>query len=134
MARKNKIVSLSWNLVPILIRICGIQWWCSLFCLRSEIPFLGKFDPKYQNFQYKLKFGTWTNSNMQNALVMFTFPVFIWNYPFWAKLSRKNKIVRLGWYWVSRLIRIFRIQWQCSLFLISTGNKPLWTKLVQKST
>ena len=28
---KTKIVSLSWSLVPRLIRICILQWWCSLF-------------------------------------------------------------------------------------------------------
>ena len=28
---KIKIVSLSWNLVPRLIWICRIKWWCSLF-------------------------------------------------------------------------------------------------------
>ena len=31
-----------------------------------EIPFLGKCDQKSQNCQFKLKFGTQTNSNMQN--------------------------------------------------------------------
>ena len=29
------ITSLSWNLIPRLIRICRIQWWCSLFLTRS---------------------------------------------------------------------------------------------------
>ena len=29
-----------------------------------ETPFLGKFDPKNQNFLFKLKFGTRTNSDM----------------------------------------------------------------------
>ena len=28
------------------------------FCFRPEIPFLGKFDPKTRNGQFKLKFGT----------------------------------------------------------------------------
>ena len=28
---KFKIVCLKWNLVPRLIRICRIHWWCSLF-------------------------------------------------------------------------------------------------------
>ena len=39
---KIKLISLNWNLVSRLIRICIIQWWCSLFCFRPEIPFLGK--------------------------------------------------------------------------------------------
>ena len=28
------------------------------FCFRPETPFLGKFGPKNQNCQFKLKFGT----------------------------------------------------------------------------
>ena len=28
------------------------------FCFRQETHFLGKFDPKNQNFKFKLKFGT----------------------------------------------------------------------------
>ena len=42
-----KIVSLGWNLVPRLIQICSIQWWCSLFCFSPGInTLLGKFGPK----------------------------------------------------------------------------------------
>ena len=33
--KKVKIVSLSWNLIPRPIRICRIQWWCSLFLLST---------------------------------------------------------------------------------------------------
>ena len=38
----------------------------NLICFRQEISFLGKFGPKNQNCQFKLKFGTQTNSNIQN--------------------------------------------------------------------
>ena len=54
---------------------------CDFFSFRPEIPFLGKFDPKNQNCQFKRKFGTWTNSNMQNSM-MFTFSVFDHKYRF----------------------------------------------------
>ena len=37
-----KIVSLSWNLVPRLNWICGIQWWCSLFLFLTINVFLGQ--------------------------------------------------------------------------------------------
>ena len=49
-----------------------------VFCVFDwkYIPFLGKFGPKNQKCQFKLKFGTRTNSDMQNLLVMFTFSVF----------------------------------------------------------
>ena len=84
MVQKIKIVSLSWNLGPLLIRICTIQWLCSLFCFRPQTPFLGKFGPKSKSCQFKLKFGTWTNSNMQNSMVVFTFSVSDKKHPFWS--------------------------------------------------
>ena len=43
------------------------------FRFRPQIPFLGKFGPKNQNCQFILKFGTWTNSNMQNSMAIFNF-------------------------------------------------------------
>ena len=43
------------------------------FCFRSEKPFLGKSSQKNRNCQFKLTFGTKTNSNMQNSIVIFTF-------------------------------------------------------------
>ena len=36
---KNQFVSLSWNLVSWPIRICRIQWWCSLLFLTRNILF-----------------------------------------------------------------------------------------------
>ena len=44
-----------------------------LFCFQRKTPFFGKFNPKYQNCQFKLKFGTYANSNMQNSMVIFNF-------------------------------------------------------------
>ena len=63
------------------------------FRLRPQIPFLGKFGPKNQNCQFILKFGTWTNSNMQNSMAVFLASVLGWKYPFWASLVQKMKIV-----------------------------------------
>ena len=60
------------------------------------MPFLGKFGPENQNCQFKLKFVTSTNSNMQNSVVMFTFSVLSWKYPFWVNLVQKIKIVSLS--------------------------------------
>ena len=39
LVQKIKIISLSWNLVPILIWICKIQWWCSLFPFSTRNTF-----------------------------------------------------------------------------------------------
>ena len=60
-----------------------------LFCFRLEIPFLGKYDPKTQKCQFKLKFGTKTNLNMQNSMMLFTFCVFDHKYPSQANLIQK---------------------------------------------
>ena len=66
------------------------------FRFRPQIPFLGKFGPKNQNCQFILKFGIWTNSNLQNSMAIFNFSAFDWNYPFWATLVQIIKIVRLS--------------------------------------
>ena len=66
------------------------------FRFRLQIPFFGKFGPKNQNCQFNLKFGTWTNSNMQNSMAMFNFSAFDWNYPLWENLVQIIKIVRLS--------------------------------------
>ena len=60
-----------------------------LFCFGLEITFLGKFDIKTQNCQFRLKFGTSATSNMQDSMVMFNFSVFDWKHPFWANLVQK---------------------------------------------
>ena len=52
-----------------------------VFRFRPKITFLGKFGHKIQNC-FKVRFGTKTNSNMQNSMVMFTFSVFNQKYFF----------------------------------------------------
>ena len=125
-----------------LIRIFTIKWWClhfqpeisflgkfgtknncnkqnsiaHFFCFPLEIPFLSKFDPKNKDCQFNLKFGTCTNSSMENSMLMFTFFVFKQKYPFWANLIAKFKIDCLKWNWVPRLIRILTITWWCLHF------------------
>ena len=46
------------------------------------VSFLGKFGPKSQIYQFTLKFGTYTNSNMQNSMMLITFFVFERRYSF----------------------------------------------------
>ena len=48
-----------------------------------------KLGPKYQNCQFQLKFGTQAKSNMQNSVVICTFSVFDWKYPFWVNFAKK---------------------------------------------
>ena len=63
-----------------------------------RFPLFTKFWSKQKNpnCQLKLKFGSLTNWNMQNSVVMFTFSVFDWKCPFWANLVQKFKIVTLS--------------------------------------
>ena len=117
LVHKIRIVISSWNLVPRLIQICRIQWRPSIFLLRPEILFLGKFGPKNEDWRFKLKFGTQNNSNMQNSIMVFTFSVFERKHPFWLCLVQKIEIANLSWNLVPTIIRICRIQWWCSLFL-----------------
>ena len=99
-----------------LIWICKIQWLCSLFPCLSGITLLSNLGPKNQTSQFKVKFGTYSNLNMQNSVVVFTFPVLDRKHRLWANLVQKIKIVSLSWNLVPRLIRIYRIQQWCSLF------------------
>ena len=57
---------------------------------------LGKFGPKIQNCQFKVKFGIVNSSDMQDSMVIFNFSVFQRKYPFWATLIRKIKNVSLS--------------------------------------
>ena len=72
-----------------MYKICGVLF----FCFKPEKPFLGKSSQKNQNCQFKLKFGTKTNLNKRNSMMMFTFSVFDQKNPFWANLVQKIKIV-----------------------------------------
>ena len=58
--------------------------------LDCKYPFFGKFGPKTQYCQLKLQFGTWTNLNMQNSIVMLNFSAWDKKYPFWSKFGPKK--------------------------------------------
>ena len=128
LVQKIKIVSLRLNLISMLIWVCRIQWWCSLFFrFWPEVLFLGKFGPKNQNCQFKMKLDTYTNPNIHNSMVMFTFFCFWPEILFLGKFGPKSqncqfKVKLLRWNLILALIRICRIQWWCLLFSFSTGN------------
>ena len=46
------------------------------FAFDQKYYFLEKFGPKSKNCQFKLKFGSYFNLNMQNSMVLFIFSVF----------------------------------------------------------
>ena len=111
-----KIVSLSWDLVTGLIRICRTQRWCSLFCFSPEILFLGKFDPKTQNCQFKLTFGTYNNSKMKNSMMTFISSVL---YLFFASFVRKIHLA--FWCYLINLPAVSLSEtWSQWLFLIKS--------------
>ena len=118
LVQKIKIISLSWNLVPTVIRICRVQWWCPLFLFLIRNTLFGQI-------WLKLKFRIYTYSNM-----MCTF--FVRKCPVWDNLVQKLKIVSLRWNLIPRLIWICWIQWCCSVFSFSNENALLgqiWSKL-----
>ena len=100
--QKTKIITLSWNLVAGLIRICRIQWCCSLFSFSTENAPLGKFGPNCQYCQFKVKLNIYTNSNMQNSMMLFIFFLFLTgNMLLGANLVQKVKIFSLSWNFVN---------------------------------
>ena len=97
LTQKLKIISLNWNFVPRIIQIWIILRWCSLFMFSTGNTFFVQIWSKKSNFQFKLRFDTKSNLNMQNSMMMFTFSVFDLKYLFGANLFHKIKIVRLSW-------------------------------------
>ena len=91
LVQKIKIVSLSSNLVRTKtnLNMQNSMVVLSFAVLRLEIPFVAKFDPKNQNCQLKMKFGTQTNLNMQNNVVMISPSVFHRKYLFWGIFGPK---------------------------------------------
>ena len=130
LVQKIKIVSSRWNLILSLIQIFRIKWCCSLFCFRPNITCLGQFCLKYQNCQLAVKLDTWTNSNMLNSMMLFTFFVFDRKHPSWTNLVQIFNIFSLRWNLIPRLIWLRWIQWQCSLFFFNQKHS-FWANLVQ---
>ena len=54
------------------------------------LPFWVNLVQKIKIVILSLKFGTQSNLNMQNSMVMFTSSVLHWKYPFWQTLLKKK--------------------------------------------
>ena len=67
----------------------------NFFRFRPQICFLGKYDPKIQNYHCLLKFSTLTNSNMQISMVMFSFSGLDQKYYFSENLVQTIKVISL---------------------------------------
>ena len=81
-----EFVNSTWPRGAIDGQLC-LAWFRSAIALRS---FLGKFCPKSQSCQFKVKFDTQTNTNMQNAVAEFAFSVLDREYHF-----RENWVPRV---------------------------------------
>ena len=61
----------------------------NFFCLRPEILFLGKFDPKIQICLFRVKFSRYSYSNMRNFMVIYFFSVLNRKYPLsWFQIMK----------------------------------------------
>ena len=129
--QKTEIVSLSWNLVPGLIRICRIQWWCSPFLFLTRNTPFGHLVQKI-----KLVSLSW---NLVSRLIRICriqwwcslFSFLDWKHTFWENLVEKIEIFSLSWNLVARLIQyaefiggvhIFCFTWETP-FLGKFGSK-----------
>ena len=105
-----------------------------LFCFRLKVHFLHKFDPKTQNYQFKLKFCTKTNSNIQNSYSDVHFFSFWLEIPFWPNLVQKLKLVSLSWNFA---LNYFEYAELCRKYVVFTFSvlerkNPFWPNLVKK--
>ena len=109
----------------------GLAWslllWMLYFSRVSlENTICGQICSTKQNCQLKVKFGTQTNSNMQNSMMVFTFFCVRPEISYLGKFSQKKiKIVNLSLNLVPRQILICRIKWWCFLSLFLTGDTLL---------
>ena len=104
------------------------------FCFKQEIPVLRKFDPKNQNCPYKLKFGTESNSNMWNLMVMLSFSVLDWKNPFWANLTQKNQNylhkLKFGTKYNSSMLNLMVM----FIFAVLDQKCSFWVNLIKKKS
>ena len=113
LVEKFKIVCSKWNMILRLFWICKIQWLYPFCVLDWKQPFFCKFGPINQNWQFELKFGTWTNTNMKNSIAMLICTFWTISIFFWEICS---KIVCWNWNLEARLIWICKIWWWFFLF------------------
>ena len=94
LVQKLKIICLSWNFVPRIIQICTIPCWCSLFCLRLEIPFLVNLVQKIKIVRLSWNFAPnqFEYAELCIKYVVFTFSVLDQKNPFCANLVKKSKL------------------------------------------
>ena len=66
------------------------------YILDRKDPFWANLVQKPKIVSFKLTFGTWTNSKMQNSMAMFIFYILDRKYSFWENLVQKVEIASLS--------------------------------------
>ena len=115
----------------LIIRICRIQWFGSLSLFQTGNTLSSKFRPENQNCQFKLKFGTYTNSNMQNSMALLTFSVLDQQNSFWANLVKNQNCqfkLKFGTYTNSNMQNSMALL----TFSVLDQQNSFWANLVQK--
>ena len=109
---KIKILTLSWNFMPMLIRVCRSQG-------NVHVSIFDQTHPFWVNLLQKKKINclSWNlldycSLSMQNSMFMFTFSVLIQKY---------------------LVCKIWKIHWRCSLFFVLTGRTFFGQILSKKS-
>ena len=92
--------------------------------LDGKDHFQANLDKKSRNCQFRTK----TSWNMENSMVLFTFFMLDGKNPFLANLVKKMVPVSFSRNVVPRLIRIYKIQQWCSLFLFQIKKTPFLRK------
>ena len=94
---------------------------------------MGKFGSKNQNCQFKVKLDIYTNSNMQNSMVMFTFfrfqPEVLFLGKFGPKIQNCQFKMKLD---TSTNSNIHNSMVMITFFFVFDRTYSFWANLVQK--
>ena len=113
-----KILIVSWNLVPRLIRIYGIQWCGSVFVLERKYSFWANFVQKFNILFPRGNLVSKLIRICRNQWWFLLFPLSTGDTILGANLVPKFKIICLEWNLVPRIRRISRIQCCCLRFSV----------------
>ena len=101
------------------------------FSFQPEISFSGKFGPKNQTWQFKVKLGTSTNSNIHNLRVVFTL-CFRPEILFLGKFGRKNQNYHFKLKFGTDTYYNMHKSMVIIIFSVSNRKYPFWANLVHK--
>ena len=92
----------------------------------------GQVWSKKSNCQFELKFGTKTNLNMHNAIVVFNFSVLDQRNPFWTNQVQKNQNCQFKLKFGTRNNWNMRNSMMIFFFSVFDHKYPSWVNLFQK--